>query len=527
MNPSLRFLIATCAIVAIAVLVSSALVAFWAFSQAQEQLDRTVRSYDQLALATGIEAEIGRLLIAEINGIVDPRSPPLLRADPDRIENSVSTLIGRVGEEVAALAEGDERNKEREEFKSVYAIRALFSSMRHGIDRQRALVSRLDSGSAVRNFMNNVIAVDYRHLNRIVREVSADEKEEVRARLGDMVLLRERLMMASAITLSTVSVAVLLAAAFAYRLLMRPLRELGLGSTALASGDLSHRIREGGPPELSRLAHRFNDMAEQLSRQQSRLLAANDELEQTVEERTKQLQEKASRLAEIDRSRRLFFAKVSHELRTPLTVLLGEAEVALNQQSGSKGHNFEALSHIVASGNYLKRRIVDLLALARSEDGRLQLSLQALSLREVAAKIKSVSEAYAKSNEVQLTSTISIGEERCLADPERLQQGILAVLDNAIKFSPPGANVRFDVSSNDEGRSAVITVDDMGPGVPETDLSRLFDPYFQSETGRAQSGTGLGLAVAQWIALQHQGRINATNLRPNGLRVQVELPLLK
>ncbi len=525
MTPSLRAFFAVGAIAAISVFVLAAAVTFWAFSLAEQKLDRTVRSYDQLALATSIEAEIGRLLIAEVNGIVDPRSPPLLQVAPAGIENAVDELIRKISQEIAAGVDEADRSKEREEFKSAYAIRALFASMQHGIDRQRALVSRLDSGNAVRSFMSSVIAVDYRHLNRIVSEVTADERNEVRERLEEMSVFRVRLMAASAVMLTAMSFVALIAAYSAYRMLMRPLANLGRGSEALGKGDLSHRISEYGPPELARLARRFNDMAERLARQQHQLQQTNDALELTVEERTKELEDKASRLAEIDRSRRLFFAKIGHELRTPLTVLIGEADLALKRKEAAVEEYRQALSYIAASGDYLKRRIVDLMALARSDDGQMQLTREPVNLAALVKELHAIAESYARFSEVDLDVNLAANDAICTGDREWLRQGLLAVVDNAIKFSAAGGTVRIQFASSSHGGTASIWVDDQGPGVPEEDLARLFDPYFQSEAGRTRSGTGLGLAVAKWVAEQHGGDVLAENLDPNGLRVRMELPL--
>ncbi len=522
MVPSLRILFALGAVAAIAALALAGLASFKAFSLAENQLGRTVRSYDQLALATSIEAGIGKLLIAEINSIVDPRTPPLLTAEPERIERAVDELIRTVEQEVRDGVNIHEQEQEREEFKSAYAIRALLASMRHGIDRQRALVSRLDSGAAVRKFMDNVIAVDYRHLNRIVSAVTADERREVRDRLREIAALRLSLITASAFTLAVVAAIAFVVSFVVYRMVMRPVLELGQGSQALANGFLSHRIREGGPPEFAQLARRFNDMAERLAHQQRALKQSNDALEATVEERTWQLQEKAARLAEIDRSRRLFFAKIGHELRTPLTVLIGEADVALKRQNAEADTLRQALLHITASGNYLKRRIVDLMALARSEDGKLHLTRKPVALGPMLDELLEIARGYARSNDVELEVDLQAGNINCMGDPEWLSQAVLALIDNAIKFSAPGAIVRVGLRAHEGG--ATITVDDCGPGVPPQDLANLFDPYFQSARGRTQSGAGLGLAVAKWVADQHGGEIEALNIAPKGLRVVLRLP---
>jgi signal transduction histidine kinase len=270
------------------------------------------------------------------------------------------------------------------------------------------------------------------------------------------------------------------------------------------------------------VATHLNDMAARIEAQRQALSASKERLEELVAERTAELADKAERLQAIDASRRLFFAKVGHELRTPLTVLLGEAEVALQGRDGDPALLVEACEHILLHGEQLRRRVADLLALARAEDGRLAMERQPVDLVELARRTLSSAKAYARVQDVQLE--LIAGDEACVAegDADRLRQALMALIDNAIRHAPPASTVELCVA----GRfgSARLSVADRGPGVDAADLPRITEPYFQADEGSGRGAMGLGLAVAQWVARGHGGRLEAVNRAGGGLDVALCLP---
>jgi signal transduction histidine kinase len=127
------------------------------------------------------------------------------------------------------------------------------------------------------------------------------------------------------------------------------------------------------------------------------------------------------------------------------------------------------------------------------------------------------------------------GDEACVAegDADRLRQALMALIDNAVKFSPPGGDVELSVEAFDASRPGAegsdaqagirLEVRDRGPGVAEEDLARIVQPYFQGDAP-VRAGTGLGLAVAHWVAEQHGGRLAARNRDGAGLAVALCLP---
>ncbi|MEQ1709918.1 MAG: HAMP domain-containing sensor histidine kinase [Hyphomicrobium sp.] len=519
---SLRTIFVTSAVLAVAGVAAAIATGVWSTRAAEKQLLRSKHSYEQLALATQIEADIGRLLISEIWRIVDGERPA---PEDHRVRETIGQLIERIDEEVRSLDSETERADERLELVEAHALLALFDNMQHGVDRHRTRISKLDSGSAVRSFVDEVVAGDFAQLSRTVLKVVAGEREEVAASLAAVQSLRQQLASGSLVMLTLAALIALFVAILAHRAVVRPLNDLSRGSAALAAGDDAHRVVPHGPVELRRLGECFNEMAGRIVSQKAELLAANSLLEGLVAERTEQLEIKARRLAGIDANRRLFFAKISHELRTPLTALLGEADLALKSGESQAGNDpvHTALTHILINGELLKRRIADLLALARSEDGLIAMEARPIDLRSVVCQSIQATEAYARSCDVAFEADLGVRAVPLIGDGGWISQSLLAVFDNAIKFSPPDSRIRIALEVT--GGDALVRVTDDGPGIPNTDLPHVFDAYFQAASGRLRSGAGLGLTVAKWVAAHHGGTISAENIQPRGLAVTLTLPI--
>ena len=247
---------------------------------------------------------------------------------------------------------------------------------------------------------------------------------------------------------------------------------------------------------------------------------SNRRLTQLVGERTAELEIRNERLAEIDRSRRLFFAKLSHELRTPVTVVRGEAEVALrlgDDTAAMRG----VLGEIVVQADVIDRRLEELLGIARADDGRLSLDRAPVDLTALVEASAASVAGFATSNDVTLDVRTPGVPLVISGDARWLQQAALTVIDNGIKFSGAGT-LMVELSRSPTG--AVLAIADRGPGIAEADLPYVFDPYYQSAKARSRSGVGLGLALAKWIVDQHHGSIRAENAVGGGCIITIELP---
>jgi len=243
-----------------------------------------------------------------------------------------------------------------------------------------------------------------------------------------------------------------------------------------------------------------------------RLVWANRALEREVAARTAQLQA-------VDRSRRLFFAKASHELRTPVTAMRSLAEVAL--AGGQQPH--AVLNDVVAQAQFLSHRIDEMLSLASAQEGKPVLVLNSCDLRDIVAGALSAATPFARLVDVGLAYDRPADPVPVRADGRWLGQALLAIIDNGLKLSDPGAAVGITLAR--DGPRAILAIADHGPGMGEADLPLIFEAYYQSDEGRHRGGTGLGLALARWVAEQHGGTIRAENRPQGGARIVLTLPL--
>lgn len=228
-------------------------------------------------------------------------------------------------------------------------------------------------------------------------------------------------------------------------------------------------------------------------------------------------------LRRADQIRRDFVANVSHELRTPLTAIRGYVE-ALSEGDSSVEDSRAFLDIIARHTHRMERLVKDLLRLARLDAGQETLALSAVNTRAtadaVAADFARASEARRQRVEVH----VAAGAERVRADPAKLHDVLSNLIANAITYSPEDTTIRIDATPVD-GRVA-IAVSDEGPGIPDADLSRVFERFYRVEKSRARDpgGTGLGLAIAKHLVELHGGDIRAENQPRGGARFTITLP---
>lgn len=218
---------------------------------------------------------------------------------------------------------------------------------------------------------------------------------------------------------------------------------------------------------------------------------------------------------------REFAADASHELRTPLTVIRSSVDYLARHRSEPVGEVGDALDDISAEVSQLSTMVDDLLLLARSDSGAVELDQQPLDLGDVAADAASSLSQPAADRHVRIV--VDPGPASIVGDPVRLRQLVLILVDNAIRHSPSGGEVSVSVGADD--RNATLTVTDQGPGIRPEDLPRVFDRFWRAP-GAPSGGTGLGLAIAQWIVERHGGRIEVTNATGGGARFEAHLPIL-
>jgi signal transduction histidine kinase len=314
--------------------------------------------------------------------------------------------------------------------------------------------------------------------------------------------------------------AVLLLAGFVYLGIVRPVASRA-AAVARAVGDIGAgrfdtRLAIGGRDELSLLMLSVNRMAARLARREARVAADRARLTEIIEANTADLRAANRALEETDTARRRFFADVSHELRTPLTVILGEADVTLRGAHNPEPVYRAALTTIRQRGRRLRRRVEDLLRVARSESGQIELAHADVDIGRVVAEAVEDVSALARAAGVRLEAELPPTACTAHGDADWLRQVVAGVLENAVRHSPAGGTVA--VLARTRGDSIAVTVLDEGPGIPPEVLPRVFERFYRGgESADRGLGYGIGLSLAKWIVDQHHGAVEIESpARPDG-----------
>jgi two-component system phosphate regulon sensor histidine kinase PhoR len=224
----------------------------------------------------------------------------------------------------------------------------------------------------------------------------------------------------------------------------------------------------------------------------------------------------------VENLRRDFVANVSHELRTPIAALKALVETledgALDDPPAAR--DFLRRIHVEVDG--LAQLVAELLELSRVESGRAQLKLEAVEPDELVSSAAERLRAHAERVGLALTWDADPELAPVLADRTRVEHVLLALVHNAIKFTPPGGLVRVNVVS--DGSFAHFTVEDTGSGIPAEDVPRIFERFYKVDRARAAVGTGLGLAIAKHVIQALGGRIWAESEVDRGTTVHFTLP---
>jgi signal transduction histidine kinase len=266
-----------------------------------------------------------------------------------------------------------------------------------------------------------------------------------------------------------------------------PLREMTRAAQKMAGGDYSQRVTASSSDEVGQLAVAFNAMA--------------------------------SDLASADQERRRVVATVSHELRTPLAAQRALLE---NLVDGVVSPGDEALRGALRQSERLGALVADLLDLARLDAGVAPLSVTDVRIADML--LAAASETPTDSRNILVRCETQPADLVVLADPARLTQLVVNLVDNAIRHSPPGGEVLVSARVIDDS-AWWLEVRDGGPGIPGEEAERVFERF--GSGGDAAGGTGLGLAIARWVCQLHGGTITAlpNDRAATGALLRASLPL--
>lgn len=295
-----------------------------------------------------------------------------------------------------------------------------------------------------------------------------------------------QLLVAGAVAAATA----LLVARWLARGMTQPLREMAKAARSMEAGDYGQRVQTRSRDEVGQLAVAFNRMSGELE--------------------------------DLERLRRDLVANVSHELRTPISALRALLE---NLLDGVERPDPETLQVMLAQTERLGRLVDQLLELSRLESGDVPMVRERFALPPLVARVLSEIDVMRGRRDVELAQDLPKDLPPVYADAERVHQVLFNLLDNAVRFTPPGGRVMVRAST--KNGSVDVAVADTGPGIASEHLPRVFERFYRVDPGRSrdEGGTGIGLAIARSVVEAHGGRIWAESQPGKGSVFTFELPV--
>jgi len=311
----------------------------------------------------------------------------------------------------------------------------------------------------------------------------------------------------------------LIAALVVARRVVRPLETLRDGVERIGRGDMNSHLELKTGDEIEVLAEEFNKMAHNLRR-------AYDELERKVAERTRDLAVANERLQELDQLKSDFVSNVSHELRTPLTAIKGAVDLVLREVTGPlTDKQTHYLTRVRSNTQHLTSLINDVLDLSKIESGSSAVKPSRVSLGSLVYEVIETLRPVAAEKAITLDSTVTGHSIFVWADPDKINQVLMNLIGNAIKFTPPSGTVTVS-ASRDGKKNVQVSVSDNGPGVLPNETEKIFEKFYQIAEfgGTKPKGTGLGLAICKALVELHGGKIWVASAMNNGSTFNFTLP---
>lgn len=271
---------------------------------------------------------------------------------------------------------------------------------------------------------------------------------------------------------------------------LKPVHDLTLATKSVRAGRMDARVPVGETDnELKELAQQFNAMLDSLATLMNGMREALD--------------------------------NVAHDLRTPLTRMRASIESAMQTQQDAASLR-EALLDCAEESQQIMNMLNTLMDISEAETGVMQLNLKELDLREL---VESIHELYSLSAEEK---TITLEEEippglMVYADAGRLRQALSNLVDNAVKYTPPGGHIMIAAQEKIDGVHIVVT--DSGMGIADSDIPRIFERLYRGDKSRSQRGLGLGLCLVKAIAAAHSGTIAVQSMPGKGASFTLVLPI--
>ena len=218
---------------------------------------------------------------------------------------------------------------------------------------------------------------------------------------------------------------------------------------------------------------------------------------------------------------RRFTANVSHELRTPLTAIRSVGEVGLRERRDAAAYR-HVIESMLEESDRLTSLVDRLLTVSRADTGDVSLALETVDLGNLADEVATHLGVLAEEKD-QSMAVEHAARPSCRGDHITLRQAMINLVDNAIRYTPVGGQIRLRVTESPT--SAILEVSDTGPGVPERDQTRLFDRLYRGSRDGEAGGSGLGLSIAKWAVEANHGRLSYEQVNAGGSTFRITLPV--
>jgi len=307
------------------------------------------------------------------------------------------------------------------------------------------------------------------------------------------------------------------------RVILRPIRQLRALANNVAEGNLDIRSSIKTRDEYEKLANAFNHMLDELQKSQEKLRQTNKQLDAKIAE----LSERNIELFKANKVKSEFLANISHEFRTPLNAILGFAEILRDKPAllkKEKGRRYA--ENIITSGRNLLNLINDLLDLAKTEAGKIELHVARTDLAGLCKGVVASFSEMTRQKKIKVRLDVEEDIPELMTDPGKVQQILYNFVSNAVKFTPTRGRIEIRASMLDD-RHVRIAVTDTGCGIAPADREKIFEKFRQADGSltRESTGTGLGLAISKELATMLAGNIGLESEPGKGSTFWLDIPV--
>jgi two-component system sensor histidine kinase BarA len=307
------------------------------------------------------------------------------------------------------------------------------------------------------------------------------------------------------------------------RVILRPIRQLRAIANNVADGNLDIRSAIKTGDDYEKLAKAFDNMLDSLQATQQKLRQANVQLDAKIAE----LSERNIELFKANKIKSEFLANISHEFRTPLNAILGFAQVLREKSTLLKKDKRQRYAeNIISSGNRLLNMINDLLDLAKTQAGKMEMHIEQASLGQLCETLIASFSLLTKKKRIKVKMEIDPHIPVLSTDAGKIQQILYNFLSNAVKFTPSRGRIEIRANMLDE-KTVRISVSDTGCGIAEHDQEKIFEKFRQVDGSltRESTGSGLGLAISNELATMLAGNIGLESRPEKGSTFWLDIPV--